>query len=251
MTDSGLSEMLPIDPDDPQDVLASVLVDADEKLMVDLAEHRRRTTSPVAVARRMGITVDAVRQIELGGRDIRPETLRRYMMAIGAVVRHEVRPATGTYREWVLDLPSAQASEYLEGKYTPPGDTVTVTSSSASHPYELFPEKATSREVPVELVAIRERLVRDLMAAPLDGQIVHSVDSSDGEHYTSYVARSKEGTAQMAADIVMATIGERIAKVIDICETEQGARHDPYAPVSALQITHALDPDTYDAPEES
>jgi len=87
-----LDAILGIDQDDPRDRLADYLVSHDEKLIEDLVARRHELRmSQEDVAERMGINKSDVCRIERGDRDLMQSTLRRYAMAIDAVVVHEVR----------------------------------------------------------------------------------------------------------------------------------------------------------------
>lgn len=87
-----LDAILGIDQDDSRDRLADYIVSHDEKLIEDLVARRRELRmSQEAVAERMGINKSNVCRIERGDRDLMQSTLRRYAMAIDAVVVHEVR----------------------------------------------------------------------------------------------------------------------------------------------------------------
>lgn len=84
--------MLGIDDADPRDRLADYIVTADEQLMHDLIARRKELRlRQEDVAERMGIDKSYVSRIERGDRDLLQSTLRRYLMAIDAVVVHEVR----------------------------------------------------------------------------------------------------------------------------------------------------------------
>jgi transcriptional regulator with XRE-family HTH domain len=88
-----LNEMLGIDPDNPADQHARLLVREDGALLDALVELRKRADiSQTEVAARMGVSPSAVSRIESGDRDPHLSTLRRYALAIGAVVQHDVRP---------------------------------------------------------------------------------------------------------------------------------------------------------------
>ena len=83
--------MFESDPDDPRDRLADHLVEADAKLLSDLVAFREmRKLSQEDVAKRMGIHKSNVSRLESGVRDVQLSTLRRYAMAMDAVVRHDV-----------------------------------------------------------------------------------------------------------------------------------------------------------------
>lgn len=89
---SQIEEMLGIDPHDPLDKLADLLVSADEQLLNELVEHRKKTLSQAEVADRMGISQSAVARIESGDRNPHISTLRRYSHAIRVRVEHQMTP---------------------------------------------------------------------------------------------------------------------------------------------------------------
>lgn len=89
-----VTDLLGIDlANDELDRHADYLVTADEKLIADLVRMRReRGLSQSQVAQEMGLAdKSGVSKIESGLRDLQLSTLRRYAMAVGAVVIHEVR----------------------------------------------------------------------------------------------------------------------------------------------------------------
>lgn len=88
-----LDEMLGIDPADPVARRARRLHEADEKLIAELVKRRRELgLSQDEVARRMDTGQSTVARIESGARDLHQSTLRRYAMAVEAVVEHRVVP---------------------------------------------------------------------------------------------------------------------------------------------------------------
>ena len=89
---SRLEELLGIDPADPLDRLADLLVSEDEKLLDQLVAIRKETLSQAEVARRMGISQGAVARIESGNRNPHMSTLRRYAHAVRARIEHRVTP---------------------------------------------------------------------------------------------------------------------------------------------------------------
>jgi transcriptional regulator with XRE-family HTH domain len=87
----NLEELLGIDLDHPLQRRAKRMVESGEGLLDDLvALRKRKRMSQDDVAERMEISQSAVARIESGERDPRLSTLRRYAMAIGAVVEHRV-----------------------------------------------------------------------------------------------------------------------------------------------------------------
>ena len=88
-----LDALLGIDPNDPEQALADRLVQADDALLDALiAERKRRKLTQSDVGTAMGVTQSAVARIEAGERDPHLSTLRRYALAVGAEVRHIVKP---------------------------------------------------------------------------------------------------------------------------------------------------------------
>lgn len=92
MTEPGdLETMLGIDRADPVQDLACRLVEADTHLLRALVAMRRAKAIPEAdVALRMGTTVYAVHVLERADSDPKLSTLRRYALAIGALISHQV-----------------------------------------------------------------------------------------------------------------------------------------------------------------
>lgn len=89
-----LDDLLGIDRGDLATRHAQALVEADEKLLNDLIAMRKKSErSQADVGELMNISQSAVARIESGERDPRLSTLRRYAMAIDALIEHTVRPA--------------------------------------------------------------------------------------------------------------------------------------------------------------
>lgn len=86
----NLDELLGIDASDPLEQLAEALVEGDLSLLEDLVRIRERTCSQTELGRRIGISQGAVARIESGERDPHLSTLRRYALALGVLIRHEV-----------------------------------------------------------------------------------------------------------------------------------------------------------------
>ncbi len=88
------AELLGVDRADPDFILAGRLVQEDEGLLDELIDmrHKRRLTQSEVGDRMGGIDQSAVARIESGERDPHLSTLRRYALAVGAEVRHSVRP---------------------------------------------------------------------------------------------------------------------------------------------------------------
>jgi transcriptional regulator with XRE-family HTH domain len=88
---NDLDRFLGIDSSNPLDARARALVEADGKLLDELVDMRKsKKLTQAEVAERMEITQGAVARVESGDRDPRLSTLRRYAMAVGALVSHSV-----------------------------------------------------------------------------------------------------------------------------------------------------------------
>ena len=79
-----------IDPADPEYRLALDLARGDRVFIRDLVAARRARMSREDVADRLGITVDAVAEIEAHDSDPRLSVLRRYAQVVGVRVYHHV-----------------------------------------------------------------------------------------------------------------------------------------------------------------
>jgi len=92
----NVDELLGIDPADDDESAIEALVEADERLLDELRDLRKRNgLSQQDVADRLGVTQGAIARIEGGSRDPRLSTLRRYAFAVGADVRHVVTARVG------------------------------------------------------------------------------------------------------------------------------------------------------------
>ncbi|MEV8610282.1 helix-turn-helix transcriptional regulator [Amycolatopsis sp. NPDC051373] len=88
-----LDELLGIDYSDPQQRLAHFLVEQDYQCLADLVEIRKaRGLSRDEVAERMGRTVEQVADFECVNSDPCLSTIRRYALAVHAMVSHVVTP---------------------------------------------------------------------------------------------------------------------------------------------------------------
>lgn len=86
-----VKDFLGIDDGNALDRLADYIVSADERLIRDLVARRAELgLTQQDVADRMGIHKSNVSRIERGDGDLLQSTLRRYVMALDAVVVHEV-----------------------------------------------------------------------------------------------------------------------------------------------------------------
>ena len=113
-----LDALLGIDPTDPIDALAGRLVRADGAMLDSLiALRKEKEMSQAAVGEAMGgISQSAVARIESGERDPRLSTLRRYALAIGADVQHEVR----RYQHTRPAARRAEIEDILSGEFALP-----------------------------------------------------------------------------------------------------------------------------------
>ena len=90
-----LDDLLGIDTGDPVQQRASELVESDRQLLRNLVAHRRdQGLSQEEVGRRMGVTQPAVAAFERPDADPKLSTVRRYALAVGAMVRHLVTSHT-------------------------------------------------------------------------------------------------------------------------------------------------------------
>lgn len=87
----NLDELLGIDAEDAMQARASRQVDNDWALLDDLIASRKRAgLSQRAVAEGMGVDKSVVARLESRTRDPHLSTLRRYALAVGAEIRHDV-----------------------------------------------------------------------------------------------------------------------------------------------------------------
>jgi transcriptional regulator with XRE-family HTH domain len=104
----NLDELLGINHEDPDQMLAERLVQADDRFLDDLIKQRMACGLEVEqVAERIGVSASTIRRMETGDRDPRLSLLRLYALAVGAEVRHPVTP----YRH--NELAAAQVNERL------------------------------------------------------------------------------------------------------------------------------------------
>lgn len=90
-----LDRLLGIEAESAFDRQAQELAESDARLVRDLVELRRtKGLTQTDVAGIMGVSQGAVARIEKAGRDPRLSTLRRYSMAVGAMISHTVTSAS-------------------------------------------------------------------------------------------------------------------------------------------------------------
>lgn len=88
---SSLAEALGIDPNSPIEQLAERLVEADTTLMRELVRAREQAGLTVEqVAERVGMMPDDVREFEAYWADPKLSVIRRYALAVGVAVTHDV-----------------------------------------------------------------------------------------------------------------------------------------------------------------
>jgi len=86
-----IDDILEIDAFDPHAHRAKLLLDADRKLIADLVARRKELgLTQTEVGARMDSDQSTVAKIEAGGRDLHQSTLRRYAMAVDALIEHRV-----------------------------------------------------------------------------------------------------------------------------------------------------------------
>jgi transcriptional regulator with XRE-family HTH domain len=94
MNADPLDELIGIDRTRPLTQHAAHLVQAHQRLMDDLIAVRRSAgLTTEEVGRRMGVTAYVVSKLERADADPCLSTLRRYALAIGATITHEVANA--------------------------------------------------------------------------------------------------------------------------------------------------------------
>lgn len=111
-----LDELLGIDLNDATARRARRLRENDRQLLRDLVKRRQDLDlSQEEVARRMDTNQSTVARIESGARDLHQSTLRRYAMAVEAVVAHEIVPDNrdiARSTEILRDLRDQMTEEY-------------------------------------------------------------------------------------------------------------------------------------------
>jgi len=91
-----LAEMLGIDLSSPEMVRADFLAHGDMNLLTELVKVRKeRDLRQKDVAQLMGVSQPSVAQFEASGSNPRLSTIRRYAMAVGALIRHQVEADNG------------------------------------------------------------------------------------------------------------------------------------------------------------
>ena len=94
-----LDELLGIDNEDPIQRLAAALVDSDDRLLRMLVNRRRQLDlTQKQVGERMGVTQPAVNAFERADADPKLSTIRRYALAVHALVSHSVDPGVDARR---------------------------------------------------------------------------------------------------------------------------------------------------------
>jgi len=112
-----LEGLLGIDPNDPAVLRATALAEQDYLLRRELIDMRKaRGLSQEAVGRAMGITQATVAAFESLDNDPKLSTIRRYAIAVGALVAHSVSADIGQLGEGsriearTILIPSARIS---------------------------------------------------------------------------------------------------------------------------------------------
>lgn len=90
-----INDLLGIDTEDPIQALAIKLVDSDHRLLRRLVELRKaKGLTQGEVGRRMGVTQAAVSTFERLEADPHLSTVRRYALAVQALIEHSVTDST-------------------------------------------------------------------------------------------------------------------------------------------------------------
>lgn len=125
----NIDDLLGINPKDETARHARQLVEADRRLISELVDRRHDLgLSQREVARRMDSDQSTVARIEAGGRDLHQSTIRRYAMAVDAVVAYKVTAATKRRSNTAAFAASAaeQAATRTDELWPADGDMFTV-----------------------------------------------------------------------------------------------------------------------------
>ena len=118
----GIDDLLGIDMSDPLARRARALLAAERALFRALRKIREtHELNQRDVAARMQVDQSTVARIESGTRDIRLSTLRRYAMAVGAVIDFDVRDDN---RKIVVEVPRDSFLEWDDAVTGQPGRTL-------------------------------------------------------------------------------------------------------------------------------
>lgn len=131
-----LNEIVGItDPENPLATRARLLVDNDNRLLDELvALRRQKRMTQAEIADIMGVSQGAVARIESGERDPHLSTLRRYAMAIGAVVEHEVVDHSARRPSISVFYTSGINEAELLTEVSDPRETLQLASHAWAHP---------------------------------------------------------------------------------------------------------------------
>lgn len=145
----ALEEMFGLDPDSPETRRADFLVECDMRMLDRLVEIRRdRNLSQRQVGEIMGVSQPTVAQFEAHDSNPRLSTIRRYAMAVGALVRHEVVPDEGQLEDgrWTFEmvLPMPSPAQPASGSFTIIIDAGELRTSGAA-PFPCVDGKSTER----------------------------------------------------------------------------------------------------------
>lgn len=116
-----LDKLLGIDPDDSQARHAEALAEEHFSLVEELVNARNRAgLNQDDVAKRMGVTQPTVSAIERLGKDLKLSTIRRYALAIGVVISHEIK-------HWETVQPEDEAEDKVAYMWDHPSYHVRMT----------------------------------------------------------------------------------------------------------------------------
>lgn len=109
--------------------LAATQTESDDFMRAELIRARKRAgLTQKAVADAMGVSQATVSAFERHENDPRLSTLRRYAVAVGVAINHEVAPVARREREFELPVPSfVVTAPALEGGLELPVPSLAVT----------------------------------------------------------------------------------------------------------------------------
>lgn len=127
---STWEEVLALDSSDPLEVRAEFLVEQDDHLIESLiAVRKARGLSQQQVADKLGLTQATVASFERADNDPKLSTIRRYAMAVEALISHEVHRDEGQFVGTLESRWASRAATPFRGS---------VENLKSSHPWVNF-----------------------------------------------------------------------------------------------------------------
>lgn len=127
---STWEEVLALDPSDPLEVRAEFLVEQDDRLIESLIAIRKSNgLSQKQVADRLGLAQATVASFERADNDPKLSTIRRYAMAVEALISHEVGRDEGQLVDTIENRWTSRAKTSFKGS---------VENLKSSHPWGTF-----------------------------------------------------------------------------------------------------------------